>query len=175
MFLIAGLISSAYADLITANGSKAQDRYQLMKELIYNSNHRLLGSAGIGSATTYLTVTGTPTAVVENKFVTLVATNTISFSNPTVTVGNSEKCIFAVGVQADGSFVTKQGNISKYANNLVMPMFDSGTTTIGKVLIESDSDGSFVPNTTSVAAWGSGTVTITNLSNLPVSLDVDIR
>ena len=116
------------ASEITANGSHAIDVQQLREELVYSANHKLESSAGIGSATVYLTVTGTPIAVVSNEFVTLATANTIEFSSPTTTVGNSKFCLFAIGVQADGSYVTKQSPIVSYDTNLVLPMFDAGTT-----------------------------------------------
>lgn len=168
--------SIASAELITDKGAKPQDSYQLMKELIYNSNHKLMGSAGLGSATTYITVTGTPVAIVEGEFVTLTATSTVSFSTPYSTVAAGKVCAFSVGVTSAGDYVTKQSKIVDATGSVVLPLFDTGTTLIGAVTVSPDSDGEFIPNTTVVtAAWASGTATIENLSNYPLSFDINLR
>jgi len=167
------VMSGLFAGQITDKAARASDVYQLRKELVYAASHKLLGSAAISSATVYLTIVSTPTAIVNGAFVTLTATSTVSFSS-TTSVAASKYCLFAIGIEADGSYVTKQSDIVAYDKDLVLPLFDQGTTLIGQLKIVCDADGVFTPGTTSVTD-ASITATITNLAGLPLSLTVNQR
>lgn len=173
--ILAVLVSSLYAGQITERAASISDVYQLRKELAYKADHVLLGSAGVSSATTYLTVTGTPVAIVDNTHVTLVATNTISFSSGHISLGNSEQCYFGLCTDSSGAFTTIQGPIVTDANYLTVPMPETGYTMIGTVKVVCDNPGVFIPGTTSVAAPASATITIANVYGLPISLNLNRR
>ena len=173
--MLAVCVLSLYAGEITERAAKTSDIYQLRKELAYKADHKVFGSAEIGSATVYLTVVATPTAVVNNEFVTLTATNTISFSSGHTALGDGEQCYFGLCVDSAGAYSTIQGPIVTNANYLKVPMPSTGYTMIGLVKVVADNPGVFTPNTTSVAAPASATITLTNVHGLPISLDLSRR
>lgn len=175
LLLMVSLISLVYGGEITERAAKPGDVFQLRKELAYHAGHKLLGSAGISSATTYLTVTNTPVAIVDNEFVTLTATNTLSFTSGHTSLGDGEMCYFGVCVDGSGDYSTIQGPITTTANYLKVPMPVSGKTMIGLVKVVCTDPGVFVPGTTSVAAPASATITITNVHSLPISLNLRRR
>lgn len=174
ILLVAALICGAvsYADLITVQGAKPEDAYQILKDLVYAVNNKNLTDANLAANTAYAAIASATTVVCDGERVSISATNTITMEG--VALAASEKCIFLVGVDSAGAFSVAQGNIADYAYQLKTPMFDSGIAPLGTIKVECGTDGAYTPGTTSLAA-ASNTYTFTDLYSLPVSLDVNPR
>lgn len=175
VLLFTVFLAPLYAGQITERAAKPYDVYQLRKELVYTANHVTLSAAGVGSATTYMTVTNTPVVVVNNTHVTLTATNTIEFSSGHIALDDAEMCYFGLCADSSGDYSTIQGPIVTNSAYLKVPMPDTGKTLIGLIKVVCDNPGVFTPNTTSVAAPASATITISDVYTLPVSLDMSPR
>lgn len=175
LVMLMAFFASLYAGRITERAAKPYDVYQLRKELVYTANHVALGAAGVGSATTYLTVTNTPVVVANNTHVTLTATDTIEFSAGHIALDDAEMCYFGLCADSSGAYTTIQGPIVTNSAYLKVPMPETGKTLIGLVKVVCDDPGVFTPNTTSVAAPASATITISDVYTLPVSLDLSPR
>lgn len=166
-----------YAGQITPNGANQSDVYQLMSELVYAVNNKCLTTPTLAinaGAKEKFDTTANFTAVNSGVLNAVTASAAQTFTAPVTTIPASKRAIFAIGVKADDSVVTKQSRVVDFDNQLVIPKFPEGTAIIGTIKVVTAADGQFVPNTT-LLDDASCTITITNMHSLPLSLDVKAR
>jgi hypothetical protein len=177
LILVVLAIATASADLITVQSSKIEDRYQILKDIVYAVNNRNLQDANLGvdGSAKAKWITASDTVVVcSGAFNAVAASTTHTFSTPVQTIPAGKMAIFTLGVDADDVTVTKQSPVVSYSHQLVTPMLDEGQAILGTILIVADADGQFIPNTT-LLDDASCTVTITDMHSLPLSLDLRQR
>lgn len=177
LILVVLAIVTASADLITVQSSKIEDRYQILKDIVYAVNNRNLQDANLaldsGAKAKWKTASDT-VVICSGVFNPVTASSAHTFSTPVQTIPAGKMAIFTVGVGADDVAVTKQSPVVSYAHQLVTPMLSEGQAILGTIKIVAGSDGQFIPNTT-LLDDASCTVTITDMHSLPLSLDLRQR
>jgi hypothetical protein len=176
LFVTLVVVGSVYADLITAQGSKAQDVYQLQKELVYAVNNKSLTSAALkfnATAPAKLETASACTVVNSGLFNSVAAVSSFTFS-ATTQIPAGKRGYIIVGVNSSDVFSTVHSPAVTYDHQLIVPMLAEGIAPVGLIKVIAAADGVFTPNTT-LLNDASCTITISNLHSLPLSLDVKDR
>lgn len=174
---IVSLCLVASGDQITERAMKPQDHFQWMKDVVHAVNNRSLSSAGIainaGAKAKFDLVNGI--TIINSGVINAVGSSTgNTFDSPVVTVPAGKRCLFVVGVNASDEVITKQSRVVSYDHQLVLPLLPEGVAPVASIKVVAAADGVFVPNTTALDN-ASCTITLTNISHTPVSLDVNQR
>lgn len=153
------------------------DQPDLVYKFLLNAqraaNGHCFGSAGLGSATTYLTVTASPAFTLNGAYYaagTIVATTTVSMigtGRHTVPIGYY--CRFLVVTTAAGAVSVVQGRSYPTDRGVdAYPVQPANTAVIGGILVYAHT-AAFVPGTTQLTG-ASATVTLYNLTSRPISM-----
>ena len=168
---------TAFGGQITERAMQPQDHFQWMKDMVHAVNNRSLSSMAVGinsGAKAKFDTTATATVICSGVFNSVSPSTANTFDTPVTTITAGKRSVFVIGVNASDEIITKQGPVVSYDYQLVIPLLDEGVAPIATIKVVATSDGQFVPNTTALDN-ASCTVTITNISNTPVSLNVNQR
>lgn len=153
------------------------DQPDLVYKFLLNAqraaNGHCFGSAGLGSATTYLTVTASPAFSINGQYYaagTIVATTTVSMvgtGNHTVPTGHY--CYFLVVTNAAGAVSVVQGrSLPRDLGVAAYPVQPENTAVIGGIKLYVNA-GTFVPGTT-IFSNVAYSITLYNLTSRPLSM-----
>jgi len=174
---IVSLCLAAFGGQITERAMKPQDHFQWMKDVVHAVNNRSLGSAGIAinSGAKAKFDLGNDIVVINSGVFNSVGASTANtFDAPVAVVPASKRCLFIVGVNASDEVITKQSPVVSYDHQLVLPLLPEGVAPVALIKVVVAADGIFTPNTTALDNT-SCTITLTNIAQTPVSLDVNQR
>jgi hypothetical protein len=170
VFCLAGSVNAAGIDS-SGNGLSQADLVSALYKVQNALNNYTQTNVGlaVGSPTSGLTITATPTYLVGCQFYTATAPVQISFSSGHVALGASQQCIFMVCLSSAGAWSTVQGPILPSYETEKYPSLTDAQTPIGAVKVVTSSVGSFTPGTTLLGASGV-TATYRSLARRPLSL-----